>query len=306
MIEEESIYRTDHALEAIKTHLGPRLTDISLLMNDDGISTEGDVATLLEACPNLLRLELSIYCGYVDPQERRALHEALLKLRKLETLDVSAGWFINEEFARLALGQDLREDEGTEVALVRRAHTTPNPFPALRCLALVECSDLSFEAFFNLVHRFSSTLRILDIDSTPHANHPEMTKKYLGRPLDLPRLETLVLSTPLEAKFLESFVNCKLVEFCLGFCPAFVYKDIEDFISLHQTTLKKVEVADDAALSEAQFESLEVFCHAKGIEIELLEPDSEDEEDDELDPSDFDEDEEGMFYDDDSDDDDGF
>ncbi|GAA5947916.1 hypothetical protein JCM3765_007028 [Sporobolomyces pararoseus] len=294
IINDLEVYRTDHAIEAIQTHLRSTLNDLTILVNDDGISSEGDVAQLLENCPKLLRLDLEIYCAFKAPEERKRLHKALLGLDKLETLDLASGYFINDEFVKLVLEFE-KEEEAQEIRT--------NPYPALKCLALVECQDLSFESFYNLIHRFSSTLEVLDIESTPHANHPETTKKYLGRSFDLPKLRTLVLSTPHEAKFLESFVNCKLVEFCLGFCPLFAYKDIEDFITLHQETLKKVEIADDAALSEAQFESLEVFCHAKGITVELLEPDSddEDEEEDGMNPSDLDEDDEGGWYDEDSD-----
>lgn len=265
-------------------------------MNDDGISSEGDVASLLEACPNLMRVDLEVYCGFKDPEERERLHKALLKLKKLDTLDVGSGYFINDEFVKLVLEHQAKEEEAPH------AIVSANPFPSMRCLALVECMDLSFESFFNLIHRFSSTLEVLDIDSTPHANHPGATKKFLGRPFDLPKLQSLVISTPHEPKILDSFVNCKLIEFSLGFCPAFKYKDVEDFITLHQDSLKKLEIADDAAMTEAQVESLEVFCHAKGIAVELLEPDSEDEEDEDEDmnPSDFDEDDEGGWYDADS------
>ncbi|GAA5893802.1 uncharacterized protein JCM6883_003641 [Sporobolomyces salmoneus] len=304
IIREAEVYHTDHALEAIRSHLGPKLTDLTLLINDDDISSELDVAKLLEGCPKLLRVDLAVYCGRENARDRTRLHEALLKLEKLETLDIGAGQFINDEFAQLVLERMKSREEEEAVSRSQGGESTSNPFPNLQCLALVECPDLSFESFFNLIHCFSSTLRILDIDSTPHANHPEVTKKYLGRPFNLPQLRTLVLSTPHEAKFLDSFVDCKLVEFCLGFCPSFSYKDIEDFITLHQTTLKKIEVADDAALSEAQFESLEVFCHAKGISVELLEPDSDEEdEEDEIDPSDLDEDDEGGWYDEQTDDD---
>lgn len=236
---------------------------------------------------------MEIYCTYNKPEERKALHEALLKLRKLETLDVGAGEFINDEFVQLALAPIHHKNEEEE-------ETSSNPFPALNCLALGYCQDLSFDSFFNFIHLFSSTLRVLDLDSTPHANHPAVTKKYLGRPFDLPHLRTLVLSTPHEPKILDSFVNTKLTEFSYGFCPAFSYKNVEDFIALHQDTLKKVEIHDQAALTQAQVERLEVFCHAKGIECELLEPDSSDEEEDDeayLDPSDFEDEDEGGWYD---------
>ena len=286
-MDPTKVYRTDHALEAVVKHLGSKLADLSLLINEDEISSETDVANVIKHCPNLLRLNLEVYCQSHGNGGRQALHSALLSLNKLETLDIATpSDFINDEFVRLVLDQP------------------ENPYPSLACLALVECNDLSFPSFISLIERFSPTLRILDIDNTPHANHPRQTKKHLGKPFNLPNLKTLVLSTAHESKFLQSFINCKLVEFTLGFCPSISHKDVEDFIIQHSGSLKKLEIASDAALSQAQVESLEVFCHAKGINCELLEPDESDGEEDD-DPSDFgvDDDDEGGWYDEDGEED---
>lgn len=284
VMDPTKIYRTDHALEAVVQHLGPKLADFSLLINEDEVSSEADIANVIKHCPNLLRLNLEVYCQSHGNGGRQALHEALLSLNKLETLDIGTPCdFINDEFAQLVLDRP------------------ENPYPSLSCLALVECNDLSYPSFISLIERFSQSLRILDIDNTPHANHPRQTKKYLGKPFNLPNLQTLVLSTAHEPKFLQSFINCKLVEFTLGFCPSIAYKDVEDFIIQHSESLVKLEIASDAALTQAQVESLEVFCHAKGISCELLEPDESD-GDEEDDPSEFgvdDDDDEGGWYDED-------
>ncbi|GAA6022307.1 hypothetical protein JCM11491_005258 [Sporobolomyces phaffii] len=303
VVNEDAVYRIDHALDAVRTHLGPKLTDLTLLVNDDSVTTEADVAHVLEACPNLVRLDLEVFCGYQDPDERKRLHRAVLNLRQLESLDVAAGSFVTDEFVTRVLAYEC-EDEDDPGRRVGPA----NPFPRLELLALVECDDLSFESFYALVDRFRATLKVLDLDDTPHANHAAETDKYLGRAFDLPRLETLVVSTAHEPEFLAAFRTCRLVEFSLGFCPAFAYKDVEDFVTLHQETLRKVEVADDAALTDAQVESLEVFCHAKGIRCELLDPESDDDLSagvggpGGLDGSDFDDEDEGGWYDEDSED----
>ncbi|GAA5965220.1 hypothetical protein JCM21900_003388 [Sporobolomyces salmonicolor] len=260
----EQAYPVDHALEAIKTHLGPKLTDLTFLINDDGVSTEGDVASLLSACPNLLRLELECIAPSGAPAHRERLHEALLALNKLESLNVVIGDFINDDFASRTISWPLK------------------------VLALAECEDLSFPSFFSLIHQFSSTLEVLDLDGTPHNNSETETKKYLGRLVSLPKLDTLVLATPHDPSFVDAFSQCPIREFCLGFCPAFTYPDVEAFIEAHHQTLKKLQIEHDAALTEAQVESLEVLCHAKGIECELLEPEDDSDTDD--DPSDFEDD----------------
>ncbi|GAA5925383.1 uncharacterized protein JCM15063_005011 [Sporobolomyces koalae] len=278
VINQDDVYEVDHAIQAIRNR-APNLIDLTLLVNDDEFTNEGDVAYLLEGCRNLKRLGLESYVVAKIPEQRAALHQAVLNLDKLEILSVNAGFFVDDRF----------------VELVKNHPSTP-PFP-LQTLALTECPDLSFASFVDLIHAFSDTLLALDIDSTPSTNHPGQTEKFLGKPFNLPKLEALALTTTHEAKFLQSFVDCKLVELSFGFCPAIAYKDLEAFITQHQETLRRVEISDDVALSDAQLESLEVFCHAKGIRLEMLPPDSSSEGSD-VDPSDLDDD---GWYDGDSD-----
>ncbi|BGP40267.1 hypothetical protein JCM10449v2_004226 [Rhodotorula kratochvilovae] len=250
------VYATDHALEAVKTHLGAQLTDLTFLVNDDSVTTEAHVADLLLACPNLLRLELESYVPSGSPENREKLHGALAALSQLESFTHAGGGFIDDAFAE-------REDVA---------------WP-LKVLALGECEDLSFPAFFAFVHRFASTLECLDLDGTPHTNVDKDNEAFAARAVALPRLDTLVLATQHEASFLLSaFAQCPIRELSLGFCPAVELKDVEAFLDLHVETLRRIEVAGDAALTEAQVESLEVLCHAKGIECELLAPDEDDSE----------------------------
>ncbi|GAA5958709.1 hypothetical protein JCM8115_000331 [Rhodotorula mucilaginosa] len=253
------VYSVDHALDAVKQHLGSQLEDLTLLINEDGITTEGDVADLLLACPNLLRLQLDCLAPMGPRANRDTLYGALVGLTKLETFQVDAGDFVNDEFAN-------------EVDL---------QWP-LKVLALSEAEDLSFPGFFALVHKFSSTLECLDLDRCPHDNVERDSKTYIHRTLQLPKLDTLCLATMHEpAWLLEGFAQCPVREFSLGFCPAVSLHDIEQFIDVHARTLKRIEVQGEAALTEAQVESLEVLCHSKHIECEVLPLDSSDEETDE-------------------------
>ncbi|BGP16270.1 hypothetical protein JCM10213_007714 [Rhodosporidiobolus nylandii] len=257
-------YPVDHAVEAIKAHLGPKLVDLTFLVNDDGVTDEGDVADLLLSAPNLRRLELEMLVPSGPASNRDRLYSAFQRLTKLETLNVADGSFITDEFA----GLDLR-------------------WP-LKVLALNECEDLSFPAFVTLIERFAPTLECLDVANTPHANVEKDNKALLGRPFNLPKLDTLVLETQHEPLFLQSFAQCPVKTFGLGFCPAFEYRDVEQFLDAHVDTLKRLEIDPDAALTEAQVESLEVLCHARGVEVEMLPAGSDSEDSDLADPSDFD------------------
>ncbi|GAA5856855.1 hypothetical protein JCM8547_008877, partial [Rhodosporidiobolus lusitaniae] len=261
------VYSVDHAAEAVKRYIGAGLTDLTYLVNDDGVTTEGEVAALLSACPNLLRLELETLVPSGSSTNRDALYAAFEALHKLEALNIVDGaMYLTDAFAAL-----------------------PLDWPNLTVLALGECEDLSFSSFRTLVERFSTSLEVLDIAGTPHANHPEDTKKSLSSgPLNLPRLNTLVLETPHESPFLLTlFTLSPIRTFSFGFCPAIEFSNVLKFLDLQQGTLKRVEVASDAALTSGQVEGLEVLCHARGVECELLEAE-EDSETDLSDPSEFD------------------
>ncbi|GAA5996627.1 uncharacterized protein JCM10292_003096 [Rhodotorula paludigena] len=273
------VYDTDHAVEAIKTHLGAKLVDLTFLANDDNVTTEADVAALVAACPRLLRLELECYVPSGPQANRDALYRALLQLVELESFTLHGCDFVTDDFAALDL-----------------------PWP-LKVLALGECENLSFPAFHTLVHRFGKTLECLDIDNTPHTNVDDDNEKWAARALDLPRLDTLVIATQHEAAFfLEAFAACPIATLGFGFCPAVSYRDLEAFVEQHVDTLRRVEIAHDAALTEPQVESFEVWCHAKGIECVLMPPGSDDEESDDEVMTDWDEDEDEDDVDEEDDD----
>ncbi|GAA5820305.1 hypothetical protein JCM11251_005565 [Rhodosporidiobolus azoricus] len=257
------VYSVDHAIEALKVHARRgTLTDLTFLVQDDGITNEGDVAALLQTMPHLLRLQLEMLVPSALRSNRLALFNSFPAFTRLETLHIVEGAsFVNDEFAQLSLGH----------------------LP-LKVLALGECADLSWEGWWTLIHQFRNTLEVLDLDGTPHANNDDDNDLYLtsGKkgPLDLPKLDTLVLSTPHPFPFLlHLFSSCPISTFGLGFCPAIEYHDIEKFMDLHLDTLRRIEVKSDAALSEAQVESLEVLCYGRGIECELVEGDENEDSD---------------------------
>ncbi|GAA5840214.1 hypothetical protein JCM9279_002312 [Rhodotorula babjevae] len=254
VVEHLSVYAHDHAFESVKKLLGPQLVDLTLVVPDDGVTNELDVADIIATCPKLLRLEVDLELPEGDRVNRPQLQDALAELTALEVFTHTAGDFIDDEFA-----------------------ARPDVKWPLKVLGLAECENLSFPSLRKFVHRFKSTLECLDLDGAPHNNVDRDNEQLCAKPFDLPKLDTLVLSTQHEAPFLVSaFAACPIASLTLGFCPAVDLKDLETFIDVHALTLRRIEVAGDAALSEAQVESLEVLCHAKGIECELLPPDDSD------------------------------
>jgi hypothetical protein len=238
----------DHVVEAA-LKVGSKITDLTLTNELSSMRDEAYLASLLSHFPNLLRLDLAL--GALHSGGRDDLIKALVGLSKLETMSLMSAPYVTDDFA------------------------AANWVAPLKILALSSCEDLSFAGFRTLVDKFSSTLTVLDLDDVPHNNSEKDNKKYLGLPFDLPKLNTLVLTTLHPASFLDSFAACSLVEFSFGFCPNIPYAAVEAFVVHHSATLKEVTLEDAANLSSAQIESLEVLCHAKGINCTVDAPDSD-------------------------------
>lgn len=252
--------------------VGPKLLDLSLhgvASDDDDEETttdfdEGYIGTFLSSFPNLIRLQLDI--PTLLPSGRDTLFSALVSLTSLETLMIDGGEFVNSSFADLAW-------------------TAP-----LQTLALSDCDDLSLPAFLTFVQKFSGTLTTLDLDDVPSSSIDADNLKYLvPTSLRLPHLEHLVVTTTHDEKFLALFApaTTALESLTIGFCPSIPYEAWEAFIADHHVAagrLKEVVVEGGSELSEGQLESLEVFCFAKGIAVEIQEdePDSDDEDGDDL------------------------
>lgn len=233
---------------------GDKLTDLTLSSSTAEDWTEGSIAEVLSSFPNLLRLDLGLEMSH---EGRSDLIARLASLTKLETLAIVNGLFVTDDFA------------------------AANWTAPLKILALAGCEDLSFGSFLDFIRKFRDTLTVLDLDETPHDNTVKDNKKYLGKAIDLPHLDTLVLSTLHPASFLQSFLDCRIVEFSFGFCPNITYTDLEAFITAHATTLKQVTIEESANLTAAQVDMLEVFGHAKGINVSVQEPDVDSEFDEE-------------------------
>ncbi|KAM0792994.1 hypothetical protein ACM66B_000489 [Microbotryomycetes sp. NB124-2] len=149
---------------------------------------------------------------------------------------------------------------------------------SLQSLGLSGAEDLSYSAFCTLLE-MHPTLVKLDLQDVPI----NMTDRELEsiRPLSLPNLRLLELSTVLPARFLDHFLDSPIQELCLGFAPSISVRVIESFISTHQRTLKRLTLNEIDQFSDGQIEGLELLCHAGGIEFMAVYPSSDD--DDEVD-----------------------
>lgn len=236
---------------------------------DDEDCTGGQLATILRAMPMLERFSSLVQ---VDNRGLDEFYHALTNLEHLTILSLGNADYIND----------------THVAMWQWK-------APLQVLALQGCDELSFRPFRTFIHQFSKTLTVLDIDDVPHADVEADNKRYSGMPFDLPQLDTVSLSTEHDSTFLDSFVNAQLVEFEFGYCSRITYTALEAFILSHSSTLKTVTLQSDAQLTTAQVESLEVLCHAKGIDM-TVHPydDSDDSEEDDTDQGFTDEDGESI------------
>lgn len=136
----------------------------------------------------------------------------------------------------------------------------------LRALALQGCPELSFEYFRHWVHQFSESLTALDIDNVPHHYEECDNRRYSGMPFDLPKLDTVRLSTKHDSSFLNSFVNAPLVEFEFNHCPRITFPAFAGRMRDHSSTLKTVILGPKARLVTAQVDLFEL-CYAKDFKI---------------------------------------
>lgn len=266
----------NYALEAVKC-LGGKIESLSLLLPPDGVSTENDAAVLISSFPSLRILSLNIFCVLVLDSSalssgRHALHTALSSLQNLRELDLGQSAFVDDAFASLPLS-----------------------FP-LTHLALNEYPNLSFRGFGTLVERFSSTLESLEIVGAPQDDDAEQTAAYIGKPLNLPKLVALEVSTPHKAAFLDAFKSSPLKEVFIGECPQIRAAEVVAFLEAHEETLEEVDLEAEG-IDDVEKEGGEVvsaveivgaWCEANGKAFAVAAPsamdsDDEDEEDEEED-----------------------
>lgn len=257
------------ALIALQS-VGEKIIDITL----DGSGGSFDslyLSNFLKSFPNLLRLDLDF--SSLDRHGETELINTIASFPKLTNLYISSAEFVNEEFANA----DWKAP--------------------LEILALSDVDDFKFPDFVNLISHFSSTLKTLDIDDCPDYSHEEDNKKFLGKPFDLPHLETLVLATQHAGSFLNSFSNCPINELTICHCPSITVANWEGFVSSHQATLKTVNLENDNVFSESQIEGFELWLMAKDIECNV-EPEDSDDEDDDEDEEEYEDDYDGVGTDD--------
>ncbi|GAA5906408.1 hypothetical protein JCM5296_000449 [Sporobolomyces johnsonii] len=234
---DQSAELKDHVLEAVKAHGCAKLRELGYTLTPDSVGTEGDLAKLLEALPELTKLRLECFGGEASAAGRQALLDALVSLKKLEELDLGESDFVDDAFAAL-------------------------PFACpLKSLTLGEFLELSYPAFVQLVERFSATLEALELDGTPAESATGFDK-----PLALPHLKILDLASPNDAKILECFPGVE--DLRIGFCPNFKVDDVVAFVEKHGgETLKELEVEESGAFDDAELAQLEKACEAKGVEF---------------------------------------
>lgn len=237
--------------------MGDRLTDLELANDDEEegaepVCTEEHLGNFLRLLPGLERLALALD---LFPRGRETLLDGLVSLKHLTYLSIDSGPFVDDEFARASWTCPLLE------------------------LSLVTCDAVSFPSLLTFLGKFSSTLAVLRLDEVPSDATTLDASKLLGRPWPLPKLRALFLSTLHPAAFLGAFPPsvCKLRDLAIGFCPAIAYAEWEAFLASHQRSLRTVVVSGEAELTDAHVESLEVWCHAKGVECVVEPPDSDSE-----------------------------
>lgn len=194
---------------------------------------------------------------------QNALGRHLSQLPRLTRLDFTEANCVDDEWA------DLDWKAGIEL------------------LALDECERITAKGLHALCHRFSSTLRNLTLDRVPRLDgSPESRAAVDGMSLAknryrLPKLEGLSLTSgEIPIAFIRSFAECaSLKHLDLGDLPDIEASEIEAIVSDKVfPLLEKIRITNDATFSTSEIESLELFCHSRGVEVEV-EPEDEDEDD---------------------------
>lgn len=289
---------------------------------------------LLSKLPNVRNIDADIHD---EDHDRGKFKKALLTLRHLDSLYLTgsgrqqwtaAGLFKllgSLDLRRLSLEEvDLNQmDDNTPLSLViatmarleflclaecffvNSAFAGADWTAPLKVLILHQCEGLHFSEFITLIHRFSSSLEVLDLDGVPTIESLSDNIQCLSRQEDLPHLQTLIYSGHNPIPFLDSLDFCHLTTIQLGFCPSITCAEIESFLKHHrdrpegERCLTNFTLMGDSHLSDAQKESLELWCFAKSIECCIEPADSDDEDDEDDDDDDFededDDDEEEEF-----------
>ena len=242
--------------------IGPQITSSITLeseFEDEDVGevhiTEGYLAEFLQSFPNVARVHLSLPLA---PSGRTELHKTLSSLSSLTNLVIGDAAFVNEAFAALSWSSPIS------------------------LLALRDCDELSLPSLISFLTTLGPSLKTLDLDDVP-ANLTESESKKLLRPLPLPHLSTLVLATIHNEAILRLFARTTLKELCIAACPAIEYPAWEAFITEQAGSLRTVTLESDHELTDAQVESVEVFCFAKGIECRVERDDDSDDEEEYMD-----------------------
>ncbi|KAM0746751.1 hypothetical protein T439DRAFT_350382 [Meredithblackwellia eburnea MCA 4105] len=284
---------------ALMESAGARMVDMDIGTAGEPFDVSyGFLAKFLTDFPLLERL--AIHYGF-SPSGQSDMIPIIANFTTLTSLTIEEASFVNEDFANA----DFK--------------------CPLKLLALASCPELSLTSFITLVKKFSATLETLDIDETPMELPDVATRKRLMKPLNLPHLTTLVLSTMHTDQFLILFETTKLESITVGFCPVISADAWQTFFNTKVATtvspdaggiftvsyeggsakflingeegrtvpppkegLREIVFGADHDLTEDQQLDLQAWCYAKGITFRVEEGESDDDDDDE---DDYDEDE---------------
>ncbi|KAL8287204.1 hypothetical protein RQP46_003656 [Phenoliferia psychrophenolica] len=204
-------------------------------------TSEGHLATFLEAFPNLTTLMLMIP---LLPSGRSHLQSTITSLASLRTIKIEMGPFVNEDFSNLPW-------------------TAP-----LDTLSLIGCADISLKSLFRLVTNLSGSLEtlILDIDCFTEAEPDAFLY-----PLHLPKLHHLTLGTIIPVEILHLFSKVSLQVLTIDSCPGIKYGSWLRFI-IAQSSIKTVELLREHDFTGPELHDFGNFCRSRNIKSFLQDP----------------------------------
>ncbi|SGY22928.1 BQ5605_C019g08873 [Microbotryum silenes-dioicae] len=252
--------------------VGPQIIDLTLYGDSNSMIPFNELEVMLGAFPNLKRLHLGFEPTSEDDEDDgpECVYKALAELKYLESFTLDNAYWLDTRFAN---------------------HEFKGP---LKLIALSDATEITWDALRRAVEKLSATLEVLDLDSFAlefadlldsaqtegDAEGGFGPRERLLRPWKLPKLDTLVLETDHDPAVLTVFNDCPIKQLELGMCELFGYSTVEDFITMHESTLKSLIVIQDSFLTPAQMESLELLAFHKGIDLVVRDPDSDSEDED--------------------------
>jgi hypothetical protein len=223
--------------------IGPGILDLSL-QTPGNYATTGSttsLATLLLNFPNLRQLEIQPLFDSTAPDS--LLVGAIVEMKKLETLSIDGANWVDAKFANAPWNSPIK------------------------ALTLRDCQYLNLKDFVTLIGKLGQTLEFLDINKRVAQPLKDEPMEGESSPFDLPKLETLILSTYRPSSFLDRFSKCRLQSLTIRYAPEIDYDEWRSFLSAHLATLRMVTIDGTALISEAGRYAIRRTVESKGIEF---------------------------------------